>query len=92
MLNFTSKHDIEQIKIPPGQPFANNLEATVMRPLLNAIKIGYVRNQNEVETFSSFLTRLTLKSCSFPIHGPGEIKNSHEPPMGRNFFFGNLFF
>lgn len=54
MLNFTSKHDIEQIKIPPGQPFANNLEATVMRPLLNAIKIGYVRNQNEVETFSSF--------------------------------------
>ena len=26
----------------------------------------------------------TLKSCSFPIRRPGEIKNSHEPPAGRN--------
>ena len=26
-------------------------------------------------------------SCSCPIHQPGEIKNSHEPPIGRNFFF-----
>ena len=33
------------------------------------------------------LSRPTLKSCSFPIHQPGEIKNSHEPPTGRNFFF-----
>ena len=38
------------------------------------------------------LMRPTLKSCSFPIHRPGEIKNSHEPPAGRNFFFFcNLF-
>ena len=29
----------------------------------------------------------TLKSCLFPIHRPGEIKNSHEPPAGRTFFF-----
>ena len=27
------------------------------------------------------------KSCLFPIHRPGEIKNSHEPPAGRNSFF-----
>ena len=33
------------------------------------------------------LMRPTLKSCSFPIHRPGEIKNSHEPPAGRNIFF-----
>ena len=56
MPNFTSKHDIEQIKIPPDQPFANNVEATVMKLLLNNIKIGYIQNQNEIETFSSFLT------------------------------------
>ena len=31
--------------------------------------------------------RPTLKSCSFPIHQPGEIKLSLEPPTGRNFFF-----
>ena len=30
--------------------------------------------------------RPTLKSCSFFIHWPGEIKTSHEPPTGRNFF------
>ena len=36
------------------------------------------------------LSRPTLKSCSFPIHQPGEIKNSHEPPTGRNFFFQSL--
>ena len=35
--------------------------------------------------------RSTLKSCSFPIHWPGEIKNSQEPPAARNFFFCNLF-
>ena len=33
------------------------------------------------------LFRPTLKSCSFPIHWPGEIKNSHVPPANRNFFF-----
>ena len=33
------------------------------------------------------MLRPTLKSCSFPIHLLGEIKNSHEPPAGRNSFF-----
>ena len=32
-----------------------------------------------------------LKSCSFPIHWPDEIKNSHELTVGRNVFFSNLF-
>ena len=31
--------------------------------------------------------RPILKSCSFPIHQPGEINKNHEPPAGRNFFF-----
>ena len=31
--------------------------------------------------------RPILKSCSFPIHRPGEIKNSHEPPAEETFFF-----
>ena len=31
-------------------------------------------------------TRPTLKSCSFPTHQLGEIKNRHKPPAGRNFF------
>ena len=30
--------------------------------------------------------RPTLKYCSFPIHRPDEIKNSHEPPAVRNFW------
>ena len=37
------------------------------------------------------MSRPTLKSCSFPIHQPGETKNSHEPPTGRNFFFQSLY-
>ena len=35
----------------------------------------------------SYGFRPTLKNCLFPIHRPGEIKNSHEPPAGRNVFF-----
>ena len=31
--------------------------------------------------------RPTLKSCSIPIHRLGEMKNSHELPVGRDFFF-----
>ena len=31
--------------------------------------------------------RPILKSCSFPIHQPGEINNNHELPAGRIFFF-----
>ena len=39
-------------------------------------------------SFNSVVTlRPTLKSCLFPIHQPGEIKTSYEPPTGRNFFF-----
>ena len=53
-LNFTSKHDIEQIKIPPSHQGTNNVEATVMKPLLNTIKIAYMQNQYEVETLNSF--------------------------------------
>ena len=34
----------------------------------------------------------TLKSCSIPIHQLGEMKNSHEPPVGRNFFFFEISF
>ena len=34
----------------------------------------------------------TLKSCLFPVHRPGEIKNSHEPPASRNFFLQSLHF
>ena len=37
------------------------------------------------------IPRPTLKSCSFPIHRPGETKNSHKPAVGKNFFGGNLF-
>ena len=35
--------------------------------------------------FSIFKSHLrpTLKSCSFPIHQPGKIKNSHKLPAGR---------
>ena len=33
-----------------------------------------------------YILRLTLKSCSFCIHWPVEIKNSNEAPAGRNFF------
>ena len=54
MLNFTSKHDIKQIKIPPGHPSANNVE-TVMKPLTKAMKIGHLQSKNEVETLNSLL-------------------------------------
>ena len=37
------------------------------------------------------IIRPTLKSYLFPIRRQGEIKNSHEPPMGRKVFFCNLF-
>ena len=34
--------------------------------------------------------KANLKSCLFPIQQLGEIKNSHEPSAGRNFFFQSL--
>ena len=42
-----------------------------------------------IHNYSS-VARASLKSCSFPIHRPGEIKNSHLPPAGRKFFLHNL--
>ena len=38
----------------------------------------------------SYLIRPTLKSCWFPIHRPGEIKNSHEPPRVETLFLQSL--
>ena len=52
MLNFTSKHDIKQVKIPLGHPSANNVE-TVMNLLGNAMKIGHLLNKYEGETSNS---------------------------------------
>ena len=43
--------------------------------------------QSSLLSFLNTGVRPTLKSCLFPIHQPGEIKNSHEPPVDRNFFF-----
>ena len=41
MLNFTSEHDIKQVKIPEGHPSANTVE-TVMKPLGKAMKIEHL--------------------------------------------------
>ena len=57
----------------------------------------YKEIRSDIETCSKKLTipyfnfgkyhiRPALKSCSFPIHRPGEMKNSQEPPAGRNIF------
>ena len=54
MVDFTSKRNIEQVKIPPGHPSANNVE-TVMKPLGKAVKIGHLQNKDENETLNSFL-------------------------------------
>ena len=48
MSNFTSKHDIEQVKIPPDHPPANNVEK-VMKSSGKTIKIGHLQNKNETE-------------------------------------------
>ena len=40
-----------------------------------------------VQCLQNVVLRPTLKSCWFPIHQLFEIKNSHEPPVDRNFFF-----
>ena len=55
MLSFTSDRGIEQIKIPPGHPAANNVE-TVMKPLGKAMKIGLeTRKRSENDILNSFL-------------------------------------
>ena len=47
----------------------------------NLVKFG--------KLFIRFSTQMgpVLKSCSFPIHRQGEIKNSHEPPWVETFLF-----
>ena len=49
-------------------------------------------------TFSGFIVlqgmmhvRPTFKSSLCPTHRLGEIKNSHEPPAGRDFFLQSLY-
>ena len=51
---FTNKRSIEQVKIAPGHPAANNVE-TVMKPLGKAMKIGFNNKASETETLQSFL-------------------------------------
>ena len=58
---------------------------------LLSIKHSFFRNQAWIlpdigQCLAKSRIRPTLKSCSFTIHRPGEIKNSHQPPAGRNFF------
>ena len=33
------------------------------------------------------VVRPSLKSCLFPVSGPGEIKFTYDPAGGSNFFF-----
>ena len=54
MEDFTRKRGIEQVKIAPGHPSANNVE-TVMKPLGKAMKIGFNKKASETETLQSFL-------------------------------------
>ena len=54
MKTFTDSRGIEQTKIPPGHPSANNVE-TVMKPLGKAMKIGFSEQQAEKETLQQFL-------------------------------------
>jgi hypothetical protein len=54
MDDFTKKRDIEQVKIAPGHPSANNVE-TVMKSLGKAMKIGVKNKASETDTLQSFL-------------------------------------
>ena len=54
MEEFTRRRNIEQVKIAPGHPAANNVE-TVMKPLGKAMKIGIKNKASETETLQSFL-------------------------------------
>ena len=45
----------QQVKIPTGQPAANNVE-TVVKPFRNAMKISNMQNLFEQEILSAFLT------------------------------------
>lgn len=54
MEEFTRRRNIEQVKIAPGHPAANNVE-TVMKPLGKAMKIGLNNKASETETLQAFL-------------------------------------
>ena len=54
MNDFTAKRNIEQVKIAPSHPAANNVE-TVMKPLGKAMKIGSKNKESEVDTLQAFL-------------------------------------
>ena len=55
MDQFTKSRDIEQVKIAPGHPDANNVE-TIMKPLGKAMKIGHSQKEIVETTLKSFLT------------------------------------
>ena len=54
MEEFTQQRSIEQVKIAPGHPAANNVE-TLMKPLGKAMKIGFTQKNSEDESLQSFL-------------------------------------
>ena len=51
---FAQGRNIEQVKIPPGHPAANNVE-TVMKPLGKAMKIGFHHKSSENDALQAFL-------------------------------------
>ena len=55
MTKFAENRNIEQVKIPPGHPVANNVK-TVMKPFGTTMKTGNTQNLPEQETLSAFLT------------------------------------
>ena len=72
MEEFTQKRGIEQVKIAPKHPAANNVE-TVMKPLGKAMKIGFNQQASETQTLQSFLQ--TYRDTPHPSTGvaPGAM-------------------
>ena len=66
MLNFISKRDIKQVKIPPDHPSANNVE-TLMKTLGKAMKIGHFQNRNQAKIFN-YKDTSHLSTCVVPAH------------------------
>ena len=71
MLNFISKRDIKQVKIPPDHPSANNVE-TLMKTLGKAMKTGHFQNRNQAKILNSFFLNYRdtshLSTCVAPDH------------------------
>ena len=66
-----------------------NVEDLLLTYAINTVTFTWVQNEKkQLREFMNFKNnvRPTLKSCSFFIHQPGEIKTSRELPTGRNFF------